>query len=183
MCVSTYMKNRKYFFNERIFENIDSNEKAYWLGFLMADGSISTKHGLRLGLTDFDMIEKFKSFMHADNTPITDEYTPNSHKKTISLYSKKMYIDLQKYGLIENKTYRTEIRNIPDDFINSFILGYFDGDGSIYVADLYKKTNKCYVNISSSSYHILQQIESILKKIKILSININYIRRLSLDNR
>ncbi len=33
-------KNRKYFFNQQFFKNIDSEEKAYWLGFLMADGCV-----------------------------------------------------------------------------------------------------------------------------------------------
>lgn len=34
---------RKYFHNENYFENIDSEEKAYWLGFIFADGYILNK--------------------------------------------------------------------------------------------------------------------------------------------
>lgn len=34
---------RKYFHNENFFENIDTEEKAYWLGFMFADGYISEK--------------------------------------------------------------------------------------------------------------------------------------------
>ena len=31
-------------FNESIFDNIDSEEKAYWLGFIYADGYISSRY-------------------------------------------------------------------------------------------------------------------------------------------
>ena len=43
-----------------------------------------------------------------------------------------MCLDLEKYGIIENKTWNMLIKNIPKEYYYSFLLGYFDGDGSIY---------------------------------------------------
>ena len=36
--------NRKYYFNNEYFDRIDTEEKAYWLGFLYADGYISSNN-------------------------------------------------------------------------------------------------------------------------------------------
>lgn len=165
-------------FNESIFDVIDQPEQAYWLGFLMADGSVSYKHGLRLGLKDFDRIDAFKLFMGGINTPIKDIYSKNSHTRTIAFYSKKLLNIIERYGLIPNKTYRTQINNIPKQFLNSFILGYFDGDGCIFVADKSKKTNKCMVSIASSSIKILEQIQQILKDNNVINKNKNYMKKI-----
>lgn len=53
-------------FNENIFDVIDSEEKAYWLGFLFADGYISSSKNtieLSLALKDKEHLEKFAKFM------------------------------------------------------------------------------------------------------------------------
>lgn len=45
-------QSRKHFFNESYFEVIDTEDKAYWLGFLYADGNIyyhKDKNGDRKG--------------------------------------------------------------------------------------------------------------------------------------
>ena len=52
------------------FENIDNEEKAYWLGFLDADGSVGSKEDkIELGLAEKDLahIEKFRDFMKINN--------------------------------------------------------------------------------------------------------------------
>lgn len=72
---------RKYFHTENFFENIDTEEKAYWLGFFYADGYIvnnSNRHGqdqvgLSLAQDSIDSLEKFKKAIKASN-PITWEY-------------------------------------------------------------------------------------------------------------
>ena len=53
-------------YNRHIFENIDTEEKAYWLGFILADGYLNTdKHMVRIKLGDVDKkhIEKFIAFI------------------------------------------------------------------------------------------------------------------------
>ena len=52
----------KYYRNSNIFEKIDTEEKAYWLGFLYADGYVDPERGeIILGLAEKDKehINKF----------------------------------------------------------------------------------------------------------------------------
>lgn len=49
--------------DKRFFKTIDTEEKAYWLGFLYADGSVSKDLKavtLELNIKDIDHIRKFK---------------------------------------------------------------------------------------------------------------------------
>ena len=49
-------------YHRHIFDQIDTQEKAYWLGFILADGYLNTnKHMLRIKLGDKDKhhLEKF----------------------------------------------------------------------------------------------------------------------------
>ena len=63
------MKNKTskvYSYDESYFKNIDTEEKAYWLGFLYADGYVrkrqrNSEMRLKLGIKDLDHLEKFKN--------------------------------------------------------------------------------------------------------------------------
>lgn len=62
----------------RIFENIDTEEKAYWLGFLYADGCVGSKESkVELSLAEKDLrhMEKFRSFIGIENKI---SYRPNT---------------------------------------------------------------------------------------------------------
>lgn len=70
-------------FNENIFDVIDTEEKAYWLGFLYADGYIETPNDnkksysmeLALKLSDVEHLIKFNDFMqHNKNNVKVDSY-------------------------------------------------------------------------------------------------------------
>jgi len=57
----------KYKINDSVFSVIDNNEKAYWIGFLAADGYVDYKTnriGLKLKLGDIKHLEKFKTFLN-----------------------------------------------------------------------------------------------------------------------
>lgn len=124
-----------------IFEKIDNEEKAYWLGFLYADGSITyrdsypTRYCLELGLKKDDVlhIDKFKSFMKSQR-PINFRLNTNSYK--IMILSKKLCVDLIKLGCYPKKSltlkFPTE-QNVPNFLIRHFLRGYFDGDGCIQI--------------------------------------------------
>lgn len=63
---------RKYFFDESRFHDIDTEEKAYWLGFLYADGYINEdRHAIEIGLkaSDKGHLEKFLRFINSTPTP------------------------------------------------------------------------------------------------------------------
>lgn len=119
--------------NEDIFEIIDIEEKAYWLGFLMADGNISKSSGghylkFSLQIKDGDAIYSFRRFLNFDGSIFE-----NKGSLCISVGSKKIYDDLIKYGFSERKSGKEIIpfELIPDGLIRHFIRGYFDGDGCV----------------------------------------------------
>lgn len=68
--------NHKYYADYRIFSEIDSAEKAYWLGFIAADGYVYIRDrnatvGINLSRQDKSHLEKFKTFMNS-NVNIVD---------------------------------------------------------------------------------------------------------------
>lgn len=142
---------RKYKLNENIFETIDSEEKAYWLGFILADGSIYTSPSgqttLKISLAgkDKNHLEKFRLFLET-NKPI-GEYTVGNglnDKRSacceISVTSKKIASDLMKFGVGPKKSFTVQIPSIEDSLERHLIRGIWDGDGSV----LFRAANKNY---------------------------------------
>ncbi len=121
---------RIYSFDKNFFKEIDNHEKAYWLGFLWADGSLSRKKQLSLSLhkKDSNHIEKFKSAIKSEH-PIKDIKGQEMSKIVISSY--EMSEHLIEKGLIPNKTMDYIEPKFPEEFRWSFLLGLFDGDGCI----------------------------------------------------
>ena len=135
----------KYECDHNYFEKIDTEEKAYWLGFLYADGYVrllkrnSGQIKLKLNTKDKDHIILFKECIKSTNPVINkiDKFTKNgkeytSFNSTISIYSKKMVDDLISHGCFNNKTFKIRIPDLQSLMLNHFIRGYFDGDGCIY---------------------------------------------------
>ena len=99
--------------NEDFFETIDTEEKAYWLGFLFGDGWISTniKHssdlvGLALRVEDEGHIVKFQKAINSNHKlhQYTSEkgFKPGSICSRLYIKSDKMVSDLIAHGLIPN---------------------------------------------------------------------------------
>lgn len=124
--------------DEFYFNKIDTEEKAYWLGFLYADGCVhSNNYEISINITDKEHIEKFKAAIKAFNhniTEIQDKRFQNA--KTLyqfSIRDKQLHQDLIKWGCIPQKSlFINKIPNIPRDYVSHFLRGYFDGDGSLH---------------------------------------------------
>jgi len=116
----------------RIFETIDTEEKAYWLGFLYADGSVgSTDNRIELGLAEKDLmhIEKFRDFI---GIPNKISYRSNTKSYRYCFKSIPCKADLINKGCIPQKSLKLKFpteEQVPSDLIKHFIRGYFDGDG------------------------------------------------------
>ena len=114
------------------FEIIDTEEKAYWLGFLYADGSVGSKEDkIELGLAEKDLkhIEKFRDFMNIANKI---SYREKTKSYRMSFRSAKCKQDLIDKGCIPKKSLILDFPNenqVPKHLIRHFIRGYFDGDG------------------------------------------------------
>lgn len=135
---SNKVNSKKYKADDRVFEVIDTEEKAYWLGFLYADGYVSSTNGKRIGLAlstkDYKHLEKFKSFLNSDY-PIS-VYTSSGYSNTeycrMIITSEKMYEDLVSHGVVEHKTNVLEYPYwLDSDLQKHFLRGYIDGDGCI----------------------------------------------------
>nr|DAT69670.1 MAG TPA: endonuclease [Caudoviricetes sp.]DAT69676.1 MAG TPA: endonuclease [Caudoviricetes sp.] len=182
----------KYVFNEDFFENIDTESKAYWLGFLYADGCIlemKSHDGIRIPQTvqisisekDVEILHRFMKDIELDK-PI---YTGISHnKKSTTQYSrvqvgsKKMCADLIKHGCTPRKTYTLEFpQDIPKDLLRHFVRGYFDGDGSVYLCERMqydKRRGKEYLQQNfccsfQGTYKFLKSLDEILSENKIMT--------------
>lgn len=136
---------RKYNVNDKFFEQVDNEHKAYWLGFLMADGHINKREGQdRLVLTtsskDFQHLYKYVDSLGFEGTVKHYEIKVGTFKgykfSNVQITSQKMVDDLAKYGCVKKKSLMLEFPKslIPDHLIHHFIRGYFDGDGSVFIS-------------------------------------------------
>lgn len=136
-------------FNDTVFESITTEEKAYWLGFLYADGYMSnTSNTIELSLksSDINHLIKFKRFLgFGENKHIFQD----NIRCRIQFTNKKVKQDLCVLGCIPHKslilTFPT-IKQVPYTFIKDFIRGYIDGDGCLYI----KPNNSPYLSIAGT---------------------------------
>lgn len=124
--------------DEFYFNKIDNENKAYWLGFLYADGCVhSNNNEISINITDEDHIIKFKNEIKAFNHKysITNDKRYKNAKTLyqFSIKDAQLHSDLIKWGCVPNKSLLlNKIPNIPRDYVSHFIRGYFDGDGSLH---------------------------------------------------
>ena len=128
-------KSRTYYIhNEDYFEIIDSQEKAYFLGFIGADGCLfkTTKkykqNILRITIqkNDIKILELLKRELQTSK-PI---YTNNKYA-ILEISSDKLFNDIKNKKISCRKTYGNCIANVPDKYMIALIRGYIDGDGCI----------------------------------------------------
>lgn len=150
--------------NELFFNLINTPEKAYWLGFMYADGCVhSTNYEISINITDLEHVEKFKNAIGAINHKITTTkkaYGDMKNPKPLyqfSIKDKQLHNDLIKWGCVPQKSLKLKkIPNIPRDYISHFIRGFFDGDGSIHYL---KGTNNYRISFTNGSSDFLNDIQ------------------------
>jgi hypothetical protein len=142
--LSGKLRNR-YDLNHDYFENIDSPDKAYFLGFMAADGNVFARKStacapiIKLSLKSDDeyALELFAKCI-SSNKPLYHQNIKSKNAvteySTIEIVSEKMASDLSKYGIVPRKTYNYKMQDLSDEMMSHFIRGYFDGDGSIAIA-------------------------------------------------
>lgn len=163
--VSKYLKlnnieisNQKYKFDEHYFKNIDTANKAYFLGLLYADGCIFlNKNSCAVSLKKEDdyILEKLKNELKS-NKPLyvkketlikNTNYLSGIHSK-LELNSKILTNDLQSLGMTPNKSLTLKFPSfIENKYMKDFIRGYFDGDGCIY-----NSQNRIMLNFVGSEF-------------------------------
>lgn len=138
---------RSFYVNDHYFDNIDSEEKAYILGFLVADGCVKeevrkTKSSWRIAfcnsIDDKETIDLIHSRICPEAKIVTPEVKYNRRKKPqyiLQWTSEHMANILKSYGIGPRKTYDKQFK-LPDNLLSDdlwrhFIRGFFDGDGHV----------------------------------------------------
>lgn len=129
------------------FDQIDTFYKAYFLGWLASDGCISPTRGTPGHGARYDRMGKIKISIQARDGYVLDklreelgfsgEVTTKTKgpgrqdQRALSFCDQHMAQALYRLGLTPNKSFSLGFPDIPDRWIPAFILGYFEGDGSI----------------------------------------------------
>lgn len=163
--------HRKYSLNENYFESIDSEDKAYFLGLLFADGC-NHKVGFSIGLQESDkkILDIFKNKINFGGKLIfSKKKSPWKNLYILSIKSKIISNALIKLGCLPAKTlildFPTE-EQVPSYLIRHFIRGYLDGDGSINKQNLRTEfvSTKDFCEKTSILLNQLLNISTYIKK-------------------
>jgi hypothetical protein len=168
----------QYKINENYFENIDSHDKAYFLGLLASDGCVMDDYSIQIGLQlrDLNILEKFKKCLQSD-APIRYYKFKCKNKNRLVRFggksnefqerymfrfkNKKMCSDLIKHGIIPRKSLVLEFPKIDKQYQYSFMRGYIDGDGCICVyKDKKRGWDKFALVVISSKFFIQGMVDA-----------------------
>ena len=164
------------------FKKIDTLEKAYWLGFLYADGSVIMNYrgkpwyliSVELSIKDKDQLVRFCEALNLNPVLIKERDRIKKNKEEWKKYQlaylrfrcKPMAKDLMNLGFSSSKSLKKLIpiifnKNSPINhkLFLAWVLGYYDGDG-----------NANSTRITSGSKEFLEQIRlkfNILYEVKI----------------
>ena len=173
-----YTKLRK--INDNYFSSIDTPLKAYFLGFIYADGWVYTNEkarnyelGIELQSEDKYILERLNDELGGLN--IICHYNPKirhikgvrancGHSDVLRVYSKPLVLDLIRNGVERNKTQKDIYPVVPDDLFFDWLRGYIDGDGCFYNN---QKTTSMHITCSTQSP--LKYIQSKLKEYGIMT--------------
>lgn len=188
----------KYTLNES-FLSKESPESFYVAGFLAADGWVkivqkkNTRHlrydvCLSLKEEDKEHLEKIKKLFETQK-PLYKRLVKNSLRNplyndtitySLNLYSKNIFEDLKRFNVTPNKslTYQFPEWLLSHKYVNHFMRGYFDGDGSISFDSKNRKTPQARLHIRGTKYfleafHQILVLNCGLEKSKIIGTNSN----------
>ena len=159
------LAQRKFKVNEDFFEQIDTPEKAWLLGFIAADGNVNPSNNtlnIVLASEDEEILVKIKSLLDSEHRISRIKARGNRQEAVVlTIGSKKIFQDLNKIGIIPNKTFLYVFPEfLSKELIRHFIRGYFDGDGSIWWS---KKRKRMSFSITAN-YWFNDTLKLILKK-------------------
>lgn len=163
-------QSRKYKINDNYFDVIDNEHKAYWFGFLMADGyNFEERNAIVLTLKQEDeyMVKNFLNDIGSDKD-VSYVYNKQFDSYSVKAYvnSKHMSQTLSKLGVIQNKSFNcVYIDNIiPKELERHFIRGLFDGDGcfSFTMGGVNKDKAHGTFSIANGSKEFLEDVYNII---------------------
>lgn len=171
--IKHYDNHRTYEINEKYFSNIDSSDKAYFLGLIIADGFILPQKAkgvlsIKLKKSDSYILEDFRDLINPkkplyeddSNSKILNRDVESENSVRLSVNSEKILNDLRSYGIVKNKSGKEVLPDLNEEYNNHLIRGIFDGDGSIGFRS--SRPNQRQVYICSSSQGFCNSIKDLL---------------------
>ena len=162
---------RIYGVNEDFFKCINTEEKAYILGFICADGHIERDRlNITVSIKDKDILEKIRKAIQS-NHPIKEVKRTNPYNKTdrriltlveLMIGSVELVKPLFNMGLTTNKTYTLNgdiLKYVPKYLMRDFLRGYFDGDGNVFFGRKYNSGYKYNINICGNEDFLLKSFQ------------------------
>lgn len=150
-----------------------SPQMAYVLGIVCTDGNIrpsilknpNTKDSIRVSrLTisqkETELLKKVLKLMNCDTKLLYRKRkkflnTVSGETYYFHLNSDRLYDDLIRLGLTPNKSLTLKFPNVPKEYVNHFIRGCWDGDGSVFID---KTSNSIFASFVSGSYEFISAI-------------------------
>ncbi len=161
-----YIESRQIY---HMFDVIDNEVNAYWLGFIYADGSVSSGSCLRIELkpSSTPHLSKLSDIFNArivHRSKYNKRMRRSYNTVYLTLHSKHMVDELIGHGIYKNKTYvdSDEVLNhVPEELMHHFIRGYFDGDGGVGM--FIPSRGRCAINMNICGvYMFLSSIQKII---------------------
>lgn len=159
----------KYTLDEFFFKKIDTEEKAYFLGFLYADG-YNNERGFEVTLSkvDEEILVKFKKFLNYSG-PLYNRVGKKFNNEEIRLCvgSGDMSKDLTNLGCYKAKSFTLKFpteEQVPKHLLRHFIRGYFDGDGTFTRVLRKNSDNPFYSGGFISSQIFLKDLKNFLEE-------------------
>lgn len=138
-----------------VFDEITTEEQAYWLGFLFADGNISAKDFyIRVNLAGKDLqhLNKLKNFLNYERDVLTYKTPQGYYMSRLSVSNKHLWNRLNEVGCVPNKSnvlkFPNELFVGKEDLVRHFIRGYWDGDGCLTYRN--KEHTRAGINVIST---------------------------------
>lgn len=178
--IPTQRRNR-YTLNEDYFEQIDSEEKAYILGLIYADGFLGEEpyNNLVLNLIDKELLVRVASaieFSGEIRKCKRGGFENSKESYSLNFSSAKIATDLRKHGVYQKKSLSlSNLPNLNEGLKRHFLRGYFDGDGTISMSiNRRKYKGKEYQYLKAVMLIIATEpfIKELIKEFKITSYNI-----------
>lgn len=149
--------------NAYSFIKIDTPEKAYILGFILADGHISPKNEmtLRIALKDKDIIKFVSEVLESE--VFIDEKFNKEKRKFPNISTTRKIKDITKFtgGRLKQERHYPIVKKELERYL---LLGFFDGDGCI-TWGYRKDRNRIWQKVSfTSQLYLLEGVQQMLYK-------------------
>jgi len=160
-------------YNETFFDNINTHEKAYFLGLMATDGYIVKDYagfGIQLTEGDADILRQFSKLLWMTNPLCHIDYSkrrlsmPGSKDCIrLEIKNRRLAQGLMCHGIVRHKTkiIRFNKKWVSDEFLPSFFRGLWDGDGNMTIT--HKPSPRFECALFSASLLFVRDLVSALK--------------------